>query len=177
MIELDIDSSDLVRAAREIGASERQVRAALRTTVNKMAAWAKTRSVRELSSELRMTQRIIRRRLRATRTRQSAQGVQASVWYGTLPVSLIHLGARKAKGGVRAQGGRFVQSAFIARGRGGREQVFKRKGRERLPIERQREAIAAPTQQHVEQLAEARAFEQRFQQVFDHELTWQMKRR
>ena len=110
--------------------------------------------------------------------RRTARGAEAGVWYGLNPVALIRLGARQTSTGVSARGGRKVDGAFIARARGGGAQVFKRKGRERLPIVVQAADIEARATDYIQDdLAGARAFEQQFHRVFEHEIQWQMRKR
>lgn len=178
MIELQVDAAGLQQAAREMGATGAQVQQALRSTVGKMTRWARTRSVRDLGKGLVVPQKVLRPRVKARRLQRTARGAEAGVWYGLNPVALIRLGARQTRTGVSARGGRKVQGAFIARARGGGPQVFKRKGRERLPIAMQAADIEARAADYIQDdLAESRAFEQQFRRVFEHEIQWRMRKR
>ncbi len=178
MIDLQVDTAGLQRAARELGATDALVRQAMRSTVGKMTRWTRTRSARELSKSLVVQQKVLRPRIRARRLRHTARGMEAAVWYGLNPVALIRLGARQTKAGVSARGGRRVAGAFIAQARGGRQQVFRRKGRARLPIAVQAADIEARAADYLEHdLVDSRAFEQQFRRVFEHEIQWRMRRR
>ena len=178
MIDLHIDKAGLQRAAQELGATDAQVLQAVRSTISKMARWARSRSVRELAGGLVVPQEILRPRIKAQRLQRTATGAEAGVWYGLNPVALIRLGARRTRAGVSAKGGRHIEGAFIAQARRGKRQVFRRKGRARLPIAVQTARIEAQATDYLENdLSESRDFEQQFRQVFEHELTWRMRRR
>lgn len=177
MIRLEVSAPRLEVMVARMGADKGTVRQVMRSALGKMSSWARTRSAKGLSPELALQQKVIRRRLRTRKPKATNDGARAGVWYGLAPVSLIHLGARQTKAGVRAQRGRFVRSGFITRGRRGGEQVFKRRGRARLPIERQREQIALPAKKFVRGMVKEREFEARFLKIFKHELTWRMCKR
>lgn len=177
MISLQIDTSGMQRAAAQLDASTAQINAAMRSTLGKMARWSRTQSLRQLSSRLAIQQKLLRPRLKAGKVKRSARGAQVALWYGLNPVALIHLGARQTRQGVRARGGRQVDGAFIAQARNGKRQVFKRKGRARLPIAVQAAAIEEKASNYIEKdLADSRAFEQRFLKTFEHELQWRMRK-
>ena len=171
MITVQVDERRIRKALVESGLSEKQVQRAARSALKKTQAWVKSRSIKELSSELRIQQKIIRRRVRAVKPRNDSKGLKARIWYGVAPVAMINLGARQTSLGVRAQQGRFVRSAFISAGRKG-AQVFKRKGRARLPIERQREEIASPAGHVTSKMIRGTEVDDRFQRALSHELKW-----
>lgn len=177
MIELTIDTKGLEGIIDELGAMPQQVQAAMRSTLIKMAGWVRTRSTRGLSKELALQQKIIRQRLKVARLRRTSRGAEVPIWYGLNPVGLIRLQARQNRQGVRAYGGRQVQSGFIRRGKGGKLHVFKREGKARLPIKSQKVEIADPGSDYLrDDLIESAEFRARFLQVFEHELTWRMRR-
>jgi hypothetical protein len=171
MISVEISARDLDRLIVELAATSAQVKRALNSTLRKMASWVKTRSVRGLSKELDIKQKTIRRRLRSIKARPTGNGgAEVVVWYGLDPIALIHLGAKQTGKGVRA-GRRFVRGAFIAKG-----QVFKRTGKARLPLEKQRAEIAPAAERFLDDgLLNAPAFEQQFFKTFEHELRWQTR--
>ncbi len=174
MINFEIDSAGINRIALDIAATEDQTRKALRSTLNKMAAWLRVRSVKGMSKALEIQQRVIRRRLKAVKFQDTADGGVAKVWYGLNPVAMIYLGAKKAPGGVAASGGRFVAGAFIAKGRGkGSPQVFKRVGKDRLPLHREEAAIQKQSSSYLEGgVVKSAEFEAQFWKTFEHELKW-----
>lgn len=174
-MEIRIDASGLDDIARELRASPAQASAALRSTLRKMASWLRAQSVRGLSKALDVQQKVIRRRLRQFRLRTAEDGASIDIWYGLDPIALIHLGARQTRKGVRAR--RHIrEGAFIATGRGGNRQVFKRRGRARLPIDKQTLDIEDRANVWIEdELIGTADFERRFLDTFEHELRWRMK--
>lgn len=175
MIDFEIDSASLNQLALNVAATHDEALKALRSTMNKMAAWMRTRSVQGLSKSLQIQQKIIRRRLKAVKFKMTPEGGVAKIWYGENPISLIYLGARQTGTGVIADGGRFVPGAFIAKGRGrsGSMQVYKRVGKKRLPLEREEAAIQRPTDKYLEsRIIGSAAFENQFWKTFEHELRW-----
>lgn len=176
MIGFEVNSSQLNQMVLNVAATDKQAAKALRSTLNKMAAWVRVRSVKGLSKSLTMQQKIVRRRLKAVKFKQTPDGGVAKVWYGLNPVGLIWLGAKQTGAGVQASGGRFVPGAFIKRSNKGKEQVFKRRGSGRLPIDKQQAAIKAPSEKYLESgLLGGAEFEKQFWKVFEHELQWQTR--
>lgn len=176
MINVDIDAHQLAGLIDDLAATEKQAQKALNTTLTKMAAWIKTRSLKGLSAELKIQQKILRRRLKSTRLQKRGDGSQVTVWFGLDAISMIYLQAKETKAGVKASGGRFVKGAFIANGANGNQMVFKRRGAKRLPIEKQTVKIADQTEEYIEDnLITSAEFETRFFQIFEHELKWQTR--
>ena len=177
MLNLEIDAAGLERLARDLQATERQAERALRSTLGKMASWLRVRSVRGLSKHLQVQQKILRRRLKSFRVKKTADGSEVTVWYGLDPIALIYMGARETRAGVTA-GKHRRPGAFIARGRSGNRQVFKRKGEGRLPIEKQTLDVQDKAQDYIEDnLLGAAEFEAQFYRTFEHELQWQTRTR
>ena len=177
MIDLEIDAEGLQQVALDLAATDAQAEQALNSTLVKMAAWLRSKSVKGLSQNLVVPQKVIRRRLKSFRLQRRASGSEITVWYGLDPIALIYLQARQNKSGVKAYGGRFVQSAFIAPGANGNRQVFKRRGKARLPIEKQRTDIEDKANTYIEdELVGAAEFEERFFKTFEHELQWRMRK-
>ena len=176
LVELDIRQDGLEQIVRDLAATEAQTTKAIRCTLVKMGAWLRTRSARGLSEELKMQQKVIRRRLKQFKVQARPDGATLKVWYGLDPVALIYLKAKQNATGVSANGGREVKSGFIARGRGGNLQVFKRKGDARLPIQKQSADVDIKARDFLERQVVSNAeFEAQFFRVFEHELTWRMR--
>lgn len=177
MIDWQLDAQDLDRVALQIVQTEAQAQKALTSTLRKMANWLRARSVKGMSAELAIQQKIIRRRLKATRLKKSARGSEIGVWFGLNPVALVYLQAKQDKrkgGGVRAAGGRFVKGAFIARMPGEHRGVYSRRGKARLPIDQEAAEIESKTHDFIEhQTIDSAAFEAQFWKTFEHELKWQ----
>jgi hypothetical protein len=176
MISVNIDASDLHRVIAELSATKAEAERALRSTLRKMAAWVRVRSVKGLSDKLKIQQKVVRRRLRSIKARNTPGGAQVSIWYGLNPLALIHLQARQNSSGVRASGGRFVASAFIPKS-GKVKQVFKRAGKSRLPLEKQTTDIQHEAERYLDDgLLNSAAFEAQFFKTFEHELQWQTRK-
>lgn len=173
MINLDIDAKSLEGIVLDLAATEQEAIKALNSTLTKMAAWIRSKSAKGLSEKLAIQQKIVRRRLKSLRIEKRGSSSQIVVWYGLNPVGLIYLKPKQTGGGVRAYGGRFVKSAFISQGRGGNPQVFKRRGKSRLPIDRQVADIQDRAEDYLEDsLFQSGEFESRFFKTFEHELRW-----
>lgn len=173
MIDLEIDAKSLERIATDLVATEAQAQKALNSALGKMAVWLRGRSVKELSPALQIQQKVLRRRLKTFRLRRSANGSEITVWYGLDPIALVYLQAKQNKQGVRAYGGRFVKSAFIAKGRNDNRQVFKRRGAARLPLDKQVADIDDKANTYIEdRLLGTAEFEAQFYKIFEHELQW-----
>lgn len=139
---------------------------ALRKTAN----WLRTHSSREISKELRITQSPIRHRYRVF-TR--GKGNEIKLWIGLDPIAVHFLGTPKeVPGGVRV-GHRFYEDAFIGQPKNGQPMVFRRKGRERLPVEAVKESWDGPATTVLERW-EKRAIE-RFADLFEHEAEYVFK--
>lgn len=172
MIDIEVDAEGLQQITLELAATEAQAVKALQSTLNKMAAWLRSKSVKGLSERLLLPQKVTRRRLKSFRLSRKSDGGSITVWYGLNPVALIYLNASQNRAGVSAIGGRFVKSGFIARAGGGR-QVFKRRGKSRLPIDKQVADIQDKATTFIEDdLIGTPEFEARFFLVFERELKW-----
>ncbi len=178
MIEFEIDTSSLRQAIIDLANTQPEISKALNTTLRKMASWVRTQSTRGLSKELAVQQKIIRRRLKTAKLKRTGSGASVIVWHGLNPIPLIYLKARETRAGVKASGGRFVAGSFIARAKSGNLQVFKRRGRKRLPIDKQTADIAGKAENYIEnKVVEAALFEAQFYKIFEHELQWQTRTR
>lgn len=177
LIELDLEAQGIQHVIHDLHASEAQVKQALRSTLRKMASWMRTKSVRGLSAHLQIQQKVIRRRLRSFNLKMTPDGGTVTVWYGLNPISLIYLGARQNKTGVTA-GAHKRPGAFIAKGSGDALQVFKRRGRARLPLDKQRLDVEDKANTYLEDKVIGDVdFEAQFHKTFEHELKWRTRTR
>lgn len=176
LIDLHINAEGLQRLALELSATEAQVNKALNSTLIKMANWLRSKSIKGLSQHLAVPQKVVRTRLKSFKIQRKANGSEITVWYGLDPISLIHLRAKQSSDGVRAYGGRFVKSAFIANGKNGKPPAFKRAGKERLPLVKQVVDVADKANPYIEdQLVGSAEFEAQFMKLFEHELQWRTR--
>lgn len=175
MIALTFDA-DLGRVADELQATQREAELALRSTVNRSARWLGTRLRRALRNDLRLPADTVRRRLVMGRISQQGDRITAKVWVGLNAVDLIKFGARETKAGVRTRVGT-REGAFIATGKGGSRQVFKRRGDARLPIDKQAHDIKDAGDQAIEPIASGAEFGDYVLSTFERELLWRISRR
>lgn len=148
----------------------------MRSTYGKMGRWMRTKSVRGLSSRLRIQQKILRSRVRAYRMQWGVGGTGegAKVWYGLRPISVSRLNPKGSANGVRANGKEYP-GAFIGTIRGRRE-VLRRVGESRLPVEVVRADIADESTTYIEDHVVGTAeFDYQFFRFLEHELKWRTR--
>ena len=135
------------KAVRAVTEYQKVYRVSVVRAVLRSLQWARTRVIREIAQSCGIDpQKLVRRRVRISVT-------NGTVVRGTISIHVNAISAIKIRGvmdtgvqsgmnrtgsGVRIHGrsmGRFYRDAFIAPGLGGHWQVFRRKGRTRLPIE------------------------------------------
>lgn len=125
------DSAD--RLPELIDATHQQLEKAVGRALRKTGAWLRTHSVRELGRELGIKQSPLRARFKLYPTIRDGQ---VKVWVGLKPISVHYLGSpRQTPTGVRVAR-RDYEGAFVDPMRTRHTMVWRRKGRERLPIER-----------------------------------------
>lgn len=176
-LSIEIDAEQIGEIAAEVGAAEKHLAAAMRSTYGRMGKWLRTRAVRGLSAELRIQQKILRRRFRAFRLSGGvgSRGAGAKVWFGLSPIPFADLRPRKTDRGVRAAGGRSSEGAFIVTKRG-KIRVLKRDGAARLPLHTVVADIAEPAQVYIEdELVGTADFEEQFFKTLRRELSWRTK--
>lgn len=101
--------------------------------LRKTAQWLRTHSSREIARELGITQSPIRHRYNVY-SQSSAKEVK--LWVGLQPISVHWLGDPRQNAAGVAVGHRQYDDAFISPMKSSYKLVFRRKGRERLPVER-----------------------------------------
>jgi hypothetical protein len=138
--------------------------------LRKVAQWLRTHSSREIARELGITQSPIRHRYQI-HSRATVREVK--LWVGLQPIAVHYLGEpRQNSTGVRV-GHRQYDDAFISPMKSGKRLVWRRKGRERLPIEKVEEDWQAPALTALERW-ERRAMD-RFVELFEQEARYVLK--
>lgn len=179
MIVLDLDADELDALARSVGATESIAKQALRSALGKTARWANTRVRRAVAKATDVPQGVLNARHRFDLRLPKGDTV-ATIWVGLNAVSAIHVRARETRRGVRAGKHQF-EGAFIGRGRAGKvdgaghAHVWRRVGKERLPVAKQVIDIAEKGRAAIrgEVLS---GIERQFRRTFMHELEWRMQR-
>lgn len=147
-----------------IEATAKQLDQAVSRALRKTGAWLRTHSVRELGRELGIVQAPLRQRFKLYPRLKDGE---VKVWVGLRPLSVHYLGnPRQTVDGVRV-GRKTFDGAFINPMRSRHKLVWRRKGRERLPIERVTQEIAELGEAVVNRW-EARV-EARFIELFEQE--------
>ncbi len=139
MIHFDIDADGLGEIARELGATDKQVRNALNRALRRTEASLRKLSSKGLTKELQLrTATVLRKRLKSIRLRSGKDGGVA-LWYGLnpLPVSSFK-GRPREEGRGASMNGYYFRKGFIGKSKiKGRRTIFQRQGEDRLPIAEQ----------------------------------------
>lgn len=140
MIHFDIDAEQLGEVARELGATDVQVRYALNRALRRTEASLRKLSSKGLARELQLrTAMALRKRLKSIRLRSKGKGGEVALWYGLnpLPVSSFK-GRPKEDGSGSWMNDFYFKDGFVAKSTyKGRRTIFKRAGANRLPITEQ----------------------------------------
>ncbi|KAF1017673.1 MAG: hypothetical protein GAK31_00941 [Stenotrophomonas maltophilia] len=172
-ISIDITGAEIQCLADKVEATEEQLRAALRSAYGKMGRWLRTQSVRGLSGQLKIPQKILRGRTKTYRLQHGMDDLSGvKVWYGIKDISFSRLSPRRRAKGVSAHGGRFEPGAFIAK-LYGKNEVLKRAGKRRVPLSVVYADIADDAITYIEDVLVGTAvFDAQFYKFLDHELKW-----
>ena len=135
MLHIDIDSAEIESIAREMGATQDQVRKAWNRAIQRSAG-----TLRKMTSKMRSDIGIrkaatVRRRMRVRRGRGKDNFSALRLWFGLndLPIHELTGRARQTARGVTFRDEEF-EGAFMARVGGGRRRVWKRSGSARFPV-------------------------------------------
>ncbi len=138
MIALNIDASDLRRAAVDLNASQKDMRMAFSRALSRTATSLRTSARKELRQGLGLRAAAeLRARLRLTRQRGRGNDLGgARLWIGKNDMAAISFKGTPRQALVGAvMGALNFPGAFVGHGQGsGRKIVFRRRGRGRLPI-------------------------------------------
>ena len=151
-------------AEMEIGKAAKKLDLAAARALRKTAQWLRTHSSREIAKELRISQSPIRHRFDVF---SQATSREVKLWVGLRPLSVHYLGTPKQTATGVSVGHREYEEAFISPMKTKHQLVWRRKGRERLPLERVTEDWASEGVTALERW-EKRA-EQRFVELFEQE--------
>lgn len=142
----------------ELGATEKQVGQAYSRALQRTAATLRRMSSTGLRTELGLRNaKALRKRLRTIKLRRGRNLQAVTLWYGTndLPVSAFKGTPKKTRTGASFRGVEFP-GAFIAKGKDGKRSIFRRRGRDRLPIVEQ----TMPVKDEIDVFLEDEIFDQ-----------------
>lgn len=133
---LDFDYSDFRKVKEWAGITMEELKEAVRLATMDTASWANKESAKDLGRELKVPYPAMRKRIKVKRRMITAGGslATARIWYGINAVSLKYLKPKQDSSGVTTTA-TTVPGAFISQKM--KQNVFKRKGDARLPIEKQ----------------------------------------
>ncbi len=139
--------ADLERLQRRASYVEKQVLPkAVNTALNRGGTRGSNEAIREVAQDERLPQTRLRERVRRKRSNWRTLTFRAFASRET--ITYYSLGnPRQTKQGVTVGGGRTrrrLQGAFLAHTRSGKEQIFRRKGKARYPLEVPRKYIGRP---------------------------------
>ncbi|MFA5632672.1 MAG: phage tail protein [Porticoccaceae bacterium] len=156
-IEAAVSRADVESLISMMGLSKEAAQRAARRAVAKTAKWTQSQAARAMSAELRVQQRILRARLRLYKR---GDGMEQKIWLGLNAITANRLGTPRKKSGGTQVGRHFFKDAFPIKRYGGG--VYRRKGRERFPLELARlgiDAIGALALREAAQRADDRLLE------------------
>ncbi len=135
MLQLDFQlDQEFAYLEAKLTALAPQLQRAVDRALRKTARWLETHSKRELGRELKLPIRVLSIRFQHV-LQLKGQQKSAVVWFGVNPIEARYLGsARQNRRGTRVGRHQF-DLAFTASMKNAHKNVFRRKGRERLPIE------------------------------------------
>ncbi len=176
-ISVEFDGDQVRRLARDFGATEKHLQAALRSTYGKMGRWLRTRATRGLSAHVGVKQKLLRSRIRTFRMAHGIgnSGEGSKVWFGLRPIPAHRLGKpRRTSEGVRV-GAHNFPGAFLGK-YGAAEKVLRRVGPARKPLEVVGLDIYEKSIVYVEdELIGTDEFESQFFRFLEHELKWRTR--
>jgi hypothetical protein len=168
---IDLELAEGFAAVPEIlNRAQRQLDLAAARALRKTAQWLRTHSTREIAKTLGIVQSPVRHRYNIF---SQATGNQVKVWVGLQPISVHYLGNPKQTATGVAVGHRTYDDAFISQVKNGPAMVWRRKGRERLPLVRVTEDWEGPALDLLgrwEKRAQAR-----FVELFEQEARYALK--
>lgn len=155
---VQVETKELEKAFKEI---EKRLPTVTARAMNELAAFAKARSERETAKELKVPQKLVKKRLTVTgiakahrseihKATKNKQFTYIIVYMRGIPVGQIAgkpaktAKLQRGRGGVKAKGGRFYRGSFYAPGASPHGFVFKRRGRGNEPSRKIRAKLMMP---------------------------------
>ena len=174
LFTIDVDgAANISKIIADFNATEKHAVVASMRSLNKTALWLRTQATREISKNRRITQKIIRQRLRILKA--SRRQLKSHVLASLGGVTATKVGKpRQTKTGARVKQYDFP-GAFVATMPGGHTGIYKRKRKTRLPIRELSIPLEPESSDIIESFLDSRVKE-RFETIFRHELRFLMQR-
>lgn len=124
---LSADSEQLTQDLELLG---KRCEVAVQRAIKKLARWLRTHSLREIGRELKITQKVLKKRFRIDEN-SKGDSPYINIWFGLLNVGAHEVGkARQNRAGTRVRGRQF-DGAFVKKIYGSEEKVYIRARRNR----------------------------------------------
>jgi Prophage minor tail protein Z (GPZ) len=134
-VQIDINTAGMDTLVRRFKALPKQAERAEKRAISKTTTKARSELVKDVARQNDITQKVIRQ-FRSVR-KISRSRLTGIAWLGYKPIKASYVGRpRQTKRGARVRRF-FFEGAFVATMPTGHVGVFKRKGKERLPIAEQ----------------------------------------
>ena len=156
-------------------ATERQLQTAAIRALNKTARWLRTHVASDTANKLNIPVGLVKAGLISMRARQSQPTAGVALKKSGAVIKASKLGSpQPTQRGVRT-GRKHWDKAFIGtQHHSGRQAVFRRRGKARLPIRELSIVVTGAMSEVMEHLAEGAAMRQ-FNKIFEHELRYLMQ--
>lgn len=169
----EINNFDVTKIIHDLGACQHNSVLASLRALNKTALWLRTQSVKQISSNRKLPQKLIRDRLRVLKA--SRNDLKALVIANVSGIKTTKVGVPKQTArGAKVRNYEFP-GAFVATMPGGSTGIFKRKGKTRLPIRELYISLEPESSKIIESFLDNR-IRQRFEEIFRHELKHLMQK-
>jgi len=133
LFAIDVQGVDNIsKILADFQATEKQATVASMRSLNKTALWLRTQATREISKNRRITQKIVRQRLRVLKASRGQLRSQVLASLGGVTATKVGK-PRQTRTGAKVKQYNFP-GAFVATMPGGHTGIYKRKRKTRLPI-------------------------------------------
>ena len=177
-MRIDINLKGLEKFEKTV--NRKIINKAANRTIRRMGTRFRTTAVKEVRKTYNIKAKTLKQKIRA-RTHYDKEGNQSWRFYVSgKPMSLIHFAPRQTKKGVsvkikKQSGRKIIKGAFIAKGKNGNLRVFKRVGKERLPLDT-KYTISIPQMFNEEILDKAKKeVEDNYQQEFERNINYYLR--
>ncbi len=159
MSEIFINANGLNKAVEKLRLPDETLQKIINRAIAQTARWGLQRAISLLGKATRVSAKKLKTRGRIDI--KHAEAGYASIWLGLDDVGLGHMKPRKTKTGIKAAAGKImVPGGFIAK-----KNVFKRRGKNRVPIDKQMFALHEHAEPALRQVADEVSL--RLQENFD----------
>lgn len=175
VLSIDFEGVERInKVVADLQATDRQALTAAVKTLNKTALWLRAHATRDLSKNIKIPQKIIRERM--TMLRAAKNNLQSRLRANFRGVKPEKVGAlRQTKKGAKVKSFLF-EDAFVAHMPSSKTpSIYKRKGKERLPVRAQHIPLEPEASEVIENILDSR-IHKRFEEIFRQELNFLLKK-